>query len=89
MKNRRRPLVVIRFADGWFTIELSGLPHLLLREQVVAVQSWIQGNNERFFIEYLLANGTFVSTDYTERALWESILRELPFGAIDQGGSPK
>lgn len=67
---------VVRHFDG-LRILINGVLHLdLTRTKLLAVHSWVNGREQRFFIEYTMQGGTVVC-DYDTRDKWLSILNQL------------
>ena len=77
LRTRKQDRLTIKISRRHITIRYCGHTHLrLLRNRLLGFQSWKKGR--LYCIEYYLA-GTAqeIVTDYTRRADWETILRQI------------
>ena len=75
MRGRGKSALRLVRGDGrTFKLYIDGVLHLHVLVQVAAIQSWV--GDGKYCIEYTTAVGE-VLTEYTERALWERILKAL------------
>lgn len=74
------PKVNVVVGPSDLVVEISGVPHLILRRaDVSGVESWAKtiGARETYYcIEFTTKHGV-ITCDYTRRDLWEAILIKL------------
>jgi hypothetical protein len=70
--------IEVSSSDFDLLIKFDGITHLRVSlAQLVGIQSWIQGkNNKKYIIEYSTKTTT-IQSEYDDRNKWEQILAEL------------
>lgn len=59
-------------------IYIKGLLHLhIATAELVGVQSWIERGNKTFAIEYTFSAGAVITSEYSSRATFETILKAM------------
>lgn len=60
------------------TIKIDGLVHLKINSKIIGYQSWImEGRKETWYCIEFYTRHRKIKTEYKDRRLWESILKQL------------
>lgn len=62
---------------GRLLITFNRIPHLILNHPVTAIQSWQSSDAVHYCIEYTLTQGNEILCEYTDRKLWQRLLKDL------------
>ena len=73
------PKVLVCGIFNCYKIYINDILHLYLRNihELLSIQSWIDGGNNKFWIEYTYKSGMKILTEYEDYELFCEILKQL------------
>lgn len=72
------PTISITTKGAWIKIFIGDLLHVTFnRHRLIGIQTWIQGDDDKYCVEFTFRGGATILSEYNTRDKWESVIKAI------------